>query len=83
MVHMVKEGTWIFYKKCLHPTTIVPIQIICWNTSLKRKIQCSKWSYETQSGLWAQNLLYSVASYAVCIRVKVAEPVQISYTGKT
>ena len=82
MGHMVKEGTWIFYKKCLHATVIVPIQVICWDTSLKREIQCSKGGYETRSGLWAPNLLNSVESYAVCIRVKVAEPVQIPYTGK-
>ena len=81
MVHMVKEGTWVFYKKCLHATINVPIQVICWDTTLKRKIQCSKGGYETQSGLWAPNLLNSVESYAVCIMVKVAEPVQISYTG--
>ena len=50
---------------------------------IKRKLQCSKMGYETQSGLRAPNLLYFVESYAVCISVKVAEPVQISYTGKT
>ena len=82
MVYRVKEGTWIFQKKCLQDTIDVPIQIICWDTSLKRKLQCSKGGYETQSGLWAPNLLNSVESYAVCIRVKVAEPVQISYTGE-
>ena len=49
---------------------------------LKRNIQCNKGGYETQSGLRAPNLLNSVESYAVYIRVKVAEPVQISYTGK-
>ena len=28
MAHMVKEETWIFYKKYLHATIILPIQII-------------------------------------------------------
>ena len=42
MVHMVKEGTWVFYKKCLHATVIVPIQVICWDTSLKRKSSVAK-----------------------------------------
>ena len=70
-------------EEMMHATIIVTIQIICWDTSLKRKIQCSKGGYETQSALWASNLLNSVESYAVWIRVKVAEPVQISYTGKT
>ena len=37
MAHMVNKETWIFYKKCFHVTIIVPIQTICWNTSLKKK----------------------------------------------
>ena len=81
MVHMVKEGTWVFYKKYLHNTVIVPIQVICWDASLKGKSSVAKGVMKPKSGLWAPNLLNSVESYAVCMRVKVAEPVQISYTG--
>ena len=58
---MVKEGTWIFYKKCLHATVIVPIEVICWDTSLKTKIQCSKGGYETQSGL-SSHLCYGLTT---------------------
>ena len=42
----------------------------------KRKIRCNI-HQENRVGLWAPDLLYPVRSYAVCIRVWVAEPVKI------
>ena len=41
---MVKEGTWVFYKKCLPVTIIVPIQKHLLRYFIKKEnpVQCSE-----------------------------------------
>ena len=72
-LYMVMEGNmqfiYIFYL-CVHVTTNdVPSQSPCYHT--KNNLSCTaKGGKETQVGLWAPNLIHSIKSYTVCIRVK-------------
>ena len=56
---------------------LLPITYLLKNTDIAQRIVChaQQWGKETQVGLWAPNLIHSIKAYAVCIRVKVAKPV--------